>query len=87
MRIEVSSRQLAKGERESAQLLLTTGEGDGIDGVEIALTPLVNAAGERLDGAFGWQRVGYLARRPEYAPHPFGPNPCEKWFPEVLLQR
>ena len=79
------SVSLAKGERESAQILLTTGPGREVDGVSLSLSPLVNGAGEALDGSFTWQRLGYLARRPEYAPHPCGADPCEKWIPEVLL--
>ena len=77
--------QLAKGERESAQLLLTTGAAHERTGVELALSPLVNAAGRPLKGAFAWQRLGYLARRPGYVPHPDGIDSCEKWFPDVLL--
>ena len=79
------SLQLAKGERESVQVLLTTGAARELPDVELALSPLVSAKGTRLKGAFTWQRLGYLARRPEYAPHPCGVDPCEKWFPEVLL--
>ncbi len=79
------SVSLAKGERESVQILLTTGSGLELDGVSLSLSPLVNEAGEKLDGSITWQRLGYLARRPEYAPHPFGVDPCEKWLPEVLL--
>ena len=79
------SVSLAKGERESAQILFTTGPGREVEGVSLSLSPLVNAAGEALDGSITWQRLGYLARRPEYAPHPYGVDPCEKWIPEVLL--
>lgn len=79
------SLQLAKGERESAQVLITTGEACELPCVELSLTPLVNASGAVLKGAFTWQRLGYLARRPEYAPHPCGVDPHEKWVPEVLL--
>ena len=79
------SLQLAKGERESAQVLLTTGADRELADVELRLSPLVNAAGKALVGSFTWQRLGYLARRPEYAPHPCGVDPCEKWIPEVLL--
>lgn len=79
------SLQLAKGERESAQVLLTTGPDRELDGVELVLSPLVNSRGTALKGSFAWQRLGYLARRSEYAPHPCGVDPCEKWIPEVLL--
>lgn len=77
--------RLAKGERESAQVLVTTGAERELKELNVELTPLVDASGNRLNGTISWERLGYLARRPEYAPHPCGVDPHEKWIPEVLL--
>lgn len=79
------SLQLAKGERESSQLLISTGARCKLPDAELELSPLVNAKGEQLKGAFEWRRIGCVARRPGYVPHPCGVDSCEKWIPEVLL--
>ncbi|MBP5672297.1 MAG: DUF4091 domain-containing protein [Victivallales bacterium] len=77
--------ELAKAERESAQILVTAGA-KKIDAVNVELPVLKNAAGEALKGELKWERVGYIPRN---VPHVLSPesgyDPSEFWLPDPLL--
>ncbi|MBQ2336247.1 MAG: hypothetical protein II381_08040, partial [Victivallales bacterium] len=79
------SLELAKAERESAQILVTAGA-NKIDAVNVELPVLKNAAGEALKGELKWERVGYIPRN---VPHVLSPesgyDPQEFWLPDPLL--
>ena len=77
--------ELARNERESAQICLTCGARRELKGVELELSPLKNAAGVELKGGWKWERVGYVPRMKGYARHPLQPNGAEKWVPDPLL--
>ena len=76
---------LARRERESFQVQVSTGsDAEWTDG-NVALPVLRNAKGEPLKGSFDWQRVGYVRREPGYFPHPCGVPLWEMWLPDPLL--
>ena len=83
--------ELAGRERESAQVLVSTGDGCELSEVDVTISPLVAATGKGssarvlFKGEVSWNRVGYLARNPGYKPHPLGVDPEEKWLPDPLL--
>lgn len=77
--------ELARNERESFQVIVSTGSAVGLHDVSLALTPLTDAEGRTLDATVTWQRQGYLARRPPYKAHPFEAPVAERWLPEPLL--
>ena len=76
---------LARRERESFQVQVSTGaDVEWTDG-GVVLPVLRNAKGAALKGSFGWQRVGYVGREPGYFPHPCGAPQTELWLPDPLL--
>ena len=76
---------LARRERESFQVLVSTGaEAEWTDG-GVVLPVLRNAKGEALKGSLEWRRVGYVARAPGFFQHPFGVPLSEMWLPDPLL--
>ena len=77
--------ELAKGERESAQILVSTAPDVSFDDVRLEIGPLAAPDGEPFRGDVKWERLGYLSRVPEYEPHPNTTNAYERWIPEVLL--
>ena len=79
------SLELARRERESFQIQISTGTGVEWKAGGVKLPVLRNAKGEALKGAFTWQRVGYVAREPGYFKHPDGVPQMEKWLPDPLL--
>ena len=78
------SLDLARRERESAQVLVSVGNARELSNVDVELSPLVSA-GVPLKGGITWNRIGYLAREPGYHVHSLGVNPEEKWLPDPLL--
>ena len=76
--------ELARRERESAQVLVSTGAALELPDVDVRLSPLVSS-GEKLKGGMTWNRVGYLAREPGYIVHSQGVDSEEKWLPDPLL--
>ena len=78
------SLELAGRERESAQVMISTGDAKELEVVEVRLLPLVSV-GAPLKGGVTWNRIGYLARDPGYSPHALGANPEERWLPDPLL--
>lgn len=81
-----ASVSLARRERESFQVQVSTGaDTEWTDG-GVTLPVLRNSKGEVLKGSFGWQRVGYVQRckRGCYL-HPFGVPLRETWLPDPLL--
>ena len=76
---------LARRERESFQVQISTGaEAEWPDG-GVTLPVLRNAKGEALKGTLEWRRVGYVAREPGYYEHPLGVLQTELWLPDPLL--
>jgi len=77
--------ELARGERESAQVLITAGDAGPVADVSVELTAFAGADGRRFDGDVTWQRVGYIRRQRPYHPHPCGVPSAENWLPDPLL--
>ena len=77
--------ELAKGEAESAQILVTTADDFEWKCGTLQLGELRNEKGEKFRGSVKWERQAYLARCSGYAVHPLGPDPLETWFPDPLL--
>ena len=81
----VAAVSLARRERESFQVQVSTGaDAEWTDG-GVVLPVLRNAKGMALKGALEWQRVGYVAREPGYHAHPCGVPQTELWLPDPLL--
>ena len=79
------SLELARRERESFQIQISTGALTEWKNGGVALPVLRNEKGEALKGTFSWQRIGYVAREPGYFSHPNGVPSIEKWLPDPLL--
>ena len=79
------SMSLARRERESAQLLITSGADAELDGVTLDIVPLKDASGRTLEGSIKWERVGYIPRKSGYQRHPNAPDDREMWLPDPLL--
>ena len=77
--------ELARGEAESAQIVVSMGERCEWTRGNLVCSPLKRRDGTPFRGKVVWQRVGYLARRPGYAPHPEGVADVERWFADPLL--
>lgn len=77
--------ELAKGEAESAQILVSTADDVEWKAGSLSIGELRNAAGVAFRGNVKWERQAYLARSPGYIKHPLGPDPSETWFPDPLL--
>ena len=81
----VAELELARGERESFQVILSAGDDAERVGVVLEIEPPKNGMGQALKGGVKWERQGYLARRPPYKPHPLEASSYEKWLPDPLL--
>ena len=79
------SLSLAKRERESAQVLLSTAADVEWIAAELEMPLLKNADGVAFKGTVIWQRQGYLAREYGANPHPNAFPKNEKWFPDPLM--
>ncbi len=77
--------ELARRERESAQVVVSTDKGSEWGNGMLELSPLRTDSGKEFKGSFVWQRVGYLRRRAGYFRHPFAPPDAERWLPDPLL--
>ncbi len=83
--LPAASVSLARRERESFQVQVSTGaEAEWTDGC-VTLPVLRNVKGEVLKGSLEWRRVGYVAREPGYHAHPLGVPQTELWLPDPLL--
>ena len=76
---------VARGEREGFQALVSTGVGRDLRGVEIVLGEFVNGAGRTFPGSVYWERQGYVPLPCEYHHHPDSRHGGEKWVPDPLL--
>ena len=79
------SLELARGEAEAAQVCVSCGPGAGGGEAAVEIGSLTRADGLAFAGSATCERIGYLARRNGYAPHPCGAPEDELWFPEPLL--
>ncbi|MCQ2392242.1 MAG: DUF4091 domain-containing protein [Kiritimatiellae bacterium] len=79
------SIQMARNERESAQVLVSMPSDTEWSACELVLPKLTSADGTPFVGDVKWERQGYLAREPGFTPHPCALPDGERWFPEVLL--
>lgn len=77
--------ELAKGECESVQVLISTGRKLAISNVVVQIGDFRNKNGETLKGTVEWRRIGYVPRVPESVRHPLGVSDGERWLPEPLL--
>ena len=77
--------ELARNERESFQIVISTGDAAERNGVTLEIPELKTSRGYSLKGGIAWERQGYLARRPPYKRHPLEAPAHEKWLPEPLL--
>ncbi len=77
--------ELARRERESAQLLVTCGADTALEGVRLEIDPLRDAKGRAFKGEVKWERVGYVPRKPGHVFHPDAPDAFETWLPDPLL--
>ena len=76
---------LARRERESFQVQVTTGaDVEWTDG-GVSLPVLRNQKGEALKGSVEWRRVGYVLRKRGCYLHPCGAPLKEQWLPDPLL--
>ena len=76
---------LARRERESFQVQISTGaKAEWTDG-GVTLPVLRDAKGTALKGSLEWRRVGYVARDTGYYSHPCGAPQTELWLPDPLL--
>ncbi|MBR3924087.1 MAG: hypothetical protein IKJ45_13295, partial [Kiritimatiellae bacterium] len=76
---------LAKRERESAQVLVSTAADVERCAVSLELPVLKRKDGTVLRGKVDWRRQGYLAREHGAHRHPFSFPENERWFPDPLL--
>ena len=76
---------LAKRERESAQVLVSTAADVERCAVTLQLPVLKRRDGTVLRGKVDWRRQGYLAREHGAHRHPFSFPENERWFPDPLL--
>ncbi len=77
--------ELARNECESAQILITAGDGGAVENVTMEVAAFVDANHHHFDGEVSWQRVGYIRRQRPYYPHPCGAPVDENWLPDPLL--
>lgn len=81
----VAHISLARRERESFQVQVSTGaDVEWTDG-GVTLPVLRNSKGDELKGLLGWRRVGYVRRKPGRYLHPYGVPLQEEWLPDPLL--
>ncbi|MBQ7191230.1 MAG: DUF4091 domain-containing protein [Kiritimatiellae bacterium] len=77
--------ELARRERESAQILISTADDVEWHDGSVTLPELRMADGTPFAGTLTWEREGYLARDPGYRKHPCAKDDVETWFPDPLL--
>ena len=77
--------ELARHERESAQILVSTADDVEWQEGNVILSTLRMADGTPLSGTFSWEREGYLAREGGYRAHPCAKPEEETWLPDPLL--
>jgi len=76
---------LARRERESFQVQVSTGaDAEWTDG-GVTLPVLRNDKGKALKGSLEWRRVGYVSRKRGRYLHPCGVPLKELWLPDPLL--
>ena len=76
---------LAKRERESAQVLISTAGDVEWRAATLHISPLKRRDGVVLRGCVDWRRQGYLAREHGALRHPHAFPADERWFPDPLL--
>lgn len=79
------SLELAKGESESAQIVISTGNDCEWRLGEVSISPLATELGVQFDGRVKWERIGYLARRNGYGACRHSAPEEERWLPDPLL--
>lgn len=77
--------KLARRERESAQVLVSTAADVELDAVTLEISPLKRKDGTELGGGAEWRRQGYLPRESGARFHPESFPANERWFPDPLL--
>lgn len=77
--------ELAGGERESAQLLVTVGPQAAWTAGTVEIGELKAADGFAFKGAVKLERVGYVPREFDGYRHPLAPDAGERWIPDPLL--
>ena len=77
--------ELAKGEAESAQILVSVADDVEWKDGSLFVGKLRNSSGEAFNGEVKWERQAYMMRSLTYAKHPLAPHPSETWFPDPLL--
>ncbi len=77
--------ELARGEAENAQIVLSTGVRRKIAGATLSFSPLKAEDGTSFSGNVKWERIGYLARRNGYASCKYSAPEEERWIPDPLL--
>ena len=77
--------ELARGESESAQIVVSTGIHRDIAKCVTTISRLTAPDGTAFSGDVKWERVGYLARRNGYASCRYSAKEEERWFPDPLL--
>ena len=76
---------LAKRERESGQILISTAADTECHAVTLVIPPFKRKDGAVLRGKIDWRRQGYLPREYGAKNHPFSFPKNERWFPDPLL--
>ena len=79
------SMELARGERESVQMCLTTGAEASFENVTLDISGLKALDGTPFKGRVFWERVGYLPLPFDYHHHPESHHGRMKWVPDPLL--
>ena len=80
LRLAVARRGAA-----SAQILITTAQGETLEEVSLMIDRPVAADGTALSGTVAWQRLGYVRRHPDAILHPMAPDREIRWLPDPLL--
>ena len=76
---------LAKRERESVQVLISTAADVEWRAATLHISPLKRKDGTVLRGKVEWSRQGYLAREHGALRHPHAFPENERWFPDPLM--
>ena len=77
--------ELARNECESAQILVSVGNGEAWEKGELEIGPLTQDAQAGSPLTVEWRRVGYLPRELPFNRHACGAPAREKWIPDPLL--
>ena len=76
---------IARRGAASAQILVTTAEGESLDEVSLTTSPFLSADGVPFAGDVKWERIGYVRRHPNAIIHPMAPDREIRWLPDPLL--